>query len=173
MNPRMGCLLLFSLSSILLTAGQSETQESTRKALLALRSESLYLRSLSACIEARALMSFAGDNTVVLQNSVLGDLEPVQLLPSKIGSANIEYLTAKAVAERYRRLGRGFAALEIKPIVNSRDALIVNCAEYAVGIRRRKIVLGVAGGYMVNWHFDCSTGEYAKVKVERWDLRID
>ncbi len=173
MRPHASFLLLITLSSVIPASGQNELSESTRKALLAHWSESLYARSLSACIEAKALADSSSDNVVVLQNSVFGGLEPVAAMPSKIGSANIEYLTDKAVKERYKRLRKKFVVLGIAPIQNSGDVLTVDCAVYRVGLHKRKLMLGVSGGYMVHWRFDCSTGEYTKVKVEHWRPRID
>ncbi|HET9318697.1 MAG TPA: hypothetical protein VFO27_02940, partial [Bryobacteraceae bacterium] len=103
----------------------------------------------------------------------LSDVDSVKILPTNIGPTTIEYLDAKAVIERYRRLGRKFDVLEILPIRNVREVLIVNCAEYRVSMRRRKLVLGVAGGYMVHWRYDCAAAEFVNVKVEHWVPRVD
>jgi hypothetical protein len=104
---------------------------------------------------------------------VLRDSDSVAILPAKMGSANIEYLDPKAIAVRYRRLAKELAILELLPIRNASDMLIVNCAEYKAAIRKRRLVLSVTGGYIVHWRLDCSTGEYATVNVERWFPRLD
>jgi hypothetical protein len=173
MNPCTSCGFLFSLISILIASGQIRAQESAKNVSTGLSSESLYQRSLSACVESKGLESPANNNLVVLENDVLRGMDSAKIFPTKIGSTTIEYLDTKAIMERYRRVGRKFAVLEVEPLRNVREVLIVNCAEYSVNIRRGKLVLGVGGGYMVHWRFDCSTGEYAKVKVERWTWRVD
>lgn len=170
MNPRTGCLLLLSLSSVISSSGQIDPQKAS-KDVLALWSENLYVRSLSEYVEARASKSATNDSIVVLQKDVPGDWLPV--FPSRIGSVTIEYLTSKAVMERYRRLHQKFAVLEIKPMNNSREELVVNCAVWSVGVRRRKLVLGVSGGYWVHWRYDCSSREFVRVRVEPWYPRID
>jgi hypothetical protein len=124
-------------------------------------------------VESKTLKGPTNDNVIVLENAVLSEMDSFEIFPRKIGSATIEYLDTKAIAERYKRIGSEFAVLEIGPLRNTSEVLMVNCAEYRVSIRKRRLVLGVAGGYMVHWRFDCSTGEYVKVKVERWFPRID
>ena len=141
MHPRTGCLLLFSLSSILLASGQIEAQESAGKVPAGLRSESLYLRSLSACVESKA-EGPTNDNVIVLENTVLTDMDSFEIFPTKIGSATIEYLDTKTIMERYKRIGRKFAVLEIGPLRNAHEVLMVSCAEYRVSIRKRRLVLG-------------------------------
>jgi len=170
MNPRTSCLLLLSLSPAISTSGQIDPQTASKN-VLAVWSENLYVRSLSEFVEARDSKGATPDSITVLQNDVLRDWFPV--FPSRIGSVTIEYLTDKAVRERYRRLHQKFAILEIKPMNNSRNELVVNCSVYSVGMRRRKLVLGVSGGYMVHWRYDCQSKEFVRAKVEPWYPRID
>ena len=164
MTPCASCLLLVGLSAVALS-GQIERRGSAGK--------SLYQLSLSACIQAKAEKGDSTNNVIVLENNVLRDSDSVAILPAKMGSANIEYLDPKAIAVRYRRLAKELAILEILPIRNAGDMLIVNCAEYKAAIRKRRLVLSVTGGYIVHWRLDCSTGEYATVNVERWFPRLD
>ena len=165
------CLLLL-LSSVA-CAWQVDPQENLAKSLCPLWSENLYVRSLSACLDASAATRRSGTNLIVLQNSVLGDLEPVQILPSKIGAVNIEYLSTPAIKKRYETLGKPLHVMEIKPLTNSKDELIVDCTVYSVGLRRWKLLLGVSGGYLVHWHFDCAAREFVQGKVEDWKFRVD
>ena len=163
--------VLLLLSSVACASGQVSPQEKLAESLRPFWSTDLYVRSLSACVEAKASEGLSS-NVIVLQNDVLGRLEPVVALPPSIGSVTIAYLTDKAVRERYRRLHQKFAVLEIKPMNNSRDELVVNCSVYSVGIRRRKLVLGVYGGYMVHWRYIASQ-RFVRAQVERWYPRID
>jgi len=101
----------------------------------------------------------------------MGDL-PVRALPSRIGSVAIEYLTFKAVMNRYRRVRHRFDVLEIKPISASISAgdLMVDCSVYSVSDTR---ALGVSGGYWIHWRYDCSVKEFVKAQVEPWRPRVD
>jgi hypothetical protein len=171
MNPHTICLLFLALISTVGASAQIHPTEGIQKALAALWSENLYVRSLSACVEAKDSGGLSS-NVIVLQNDVLGRLEPVVALPPSIGSATIEYLTSKAVMERYKRLRQKLGVLEIQPLNNSRDELVVNCSVYSVGMRRRKLVLGVSGGYMVHWRYDCQSKEFVRARVEPWYPRI-
>jgi len=129
---------------------------------------SLYQLSLVAYAEAKAEQGGSGNNIVVMVNSVLRDSHAVEIFPPRIGSAAVEYLTAESMRERHKRIGKDFPMVEILPMRNSHDLLVVGCAEYRVTVRHGKLVFGVFGGYEVSWRFDRSRDEYVKVKVERW-----
>src|SRR5258708_35242820 len=103
---------------------------------------SLYQLSLMAYVEAKAEQGSTG-SIVVMVNSVLHDSHVVEIFPPKIGSATVEYLTAEPMTERHRRIGKDFPMVEILPMRNSHDLLVVGCAEYRVTVRRGKLVLGV------------------------------
>ena len=165
--------VLLLLSSVACASGQVSPQEKLAESLRPFWSTDLYVRSLSACVEA-SVAEHPGRNTViVLQNGVLGDLEPVRALPSKIGATNIEYLTASDTKKRYKRLRKPFHVMAIQPAQNLRDTLIVDCALFRVGIRRWKLLLGVSGGYMGHWRYDCQSKQFVKFQVEPWYPRID
>jgi hypothetical protein len=125
-----------------------------------------------AYVEAKAEQASASNSVIVLANNVLHDSHVVEKLPSKIGSSTIEYLTAESIQERFRRIGKDFPIVEILPMRSQHGLLVVGCAEFRVSVRHRKLVLGVFGGYEVHWRFDCSKGEYVKIKVERWSSLI-
>jgi hypothetical protein len=130
---------------------------------------SLYQLSLLACVEAKTEHSVARDNIVVMDNEVFHDSHVAETFPPEIGSSAIEYLTRESIVKNYKKVGTGFPIVEILPMRNSHGFLIVGCAEYRVGVRHGKLVLGVFGGYEVHWRFDCSTDQYVKVKIERWN----
>lgn len=134
---------------------------------------SLYQLSLMAYVEAKANQGSTDNNIVVMDSSVVHDSHAVEIFPSKIGSATVEYLTSESIKKRHRRIGKDFPVVEILPMRNSHDLLVVGCAEHRVSVRHGKLVLGIFGGYEVSWRFDCSKNEYVKVKVERWSLRVD
>jgi hypothetical protein len=160
MNRQTSSLLVLSFLPFFSTFGQVNALKKDNL--------SLYQLSLMAYVEAKAEQGSTGNSIVVMVNSVLHDSHVVEIFPPKIGSATVEYLTAESMTERHRRIGKDFPMVEILPMRNSHDLLVVGCAEYRVTVRRGKLVLGVFGGYEVSWRFDCSKDEYVKVKVERW-----
>jgi len=162
-------LLSLALISTISTSAQIDPQKAS-KGVLAVWSENLYVRSLSECVEASASKTPTSNSFIVLQNSVLGDSLPVRVLPSRIGSVGIEYMTGKAVTERYRRLRQKLVAWEIKPMDASRDGLVVNCSVYSVSNTK---AFGVFGGYMIHWRYDCSSKEFVKGQTEPWSPRFD
>ena len=129
---------------------------------------SLYQLSLRAYVEAKAEQGGTADSIVVWDTDVLHDKYAVETFPQKIGSITIEYLTTKSIMERYKRLGKAFSIVEILPMRNYHDLLVVRCAEYSAGVRHGRLDLGVFGGYKVTWRFDSSKDEYVKINVERW-----
>ncbi|MBZ5593412.1 MAG: hypothetical protein LAP39_14310 [Acidobacteriia bacterium] len=161
MNRRTNSLLVLSL--MLSLPALEEVNAQTKDNL------SLYQLSLVAYVEAKADHSSPANNIVLLDNIVLHDSHVAEILPPKIGSSTIEYLNTKSIAERHKKLGKGFPIVEILPMRNSNGFLIVGCAEYHADVRHGKLILGVFGGYEVYWRFDCSKDQYVKVKIERWN----
>jgi hypothetical protein len=115
MHPQTSCLMLLALISTVSVSGQVDPH-TTSKGVREVWSENLYVRSLSKCAEAQASETPTSNSVIVLKSGVLGDLFPVQMLPSRIGSFTIEYLTGEAVMKRYRRVRQRFPILEIKPL---------------------------------------------------------
>ena len=133
-----------------------EPQYSVSDSLAKVRAGSLYQRSLIAYVETKACKAAVNESLIVLRDFVLEEEDTAQLYPTKIGQVAIEYLDTKAVLDRYQKLGRAFLVLKIEPVRNFDDTLVVNCVEARAGIRRRKLTLGVAGGYRVEWRYDCA-----------------
>jgi hypothetical protein len=169
MSARPICLVSLALVLTVSASGQVDPQTAS-KGVLEVWSENLYVRSLSECVVARASKGLIQDSAIVLQNGVLGDSLPVRVLPSRIGSVTIEYLTGKAVMSRYRRVRQRFDVLEIRPISISRGDLLVDCSVYSVTNTK---AFTVAGGYLIHWQYDCSTKEFVKAQVEPRFWRID
>jgi len=161
MNRRIASLLVPSVFFFVSGVGQINAQKK--------ENASLYQLSLMAYVEAKAVEAGTSNNIVVLDNSVLHDSHVTETFPLKIGSATVEYLTAKSITERHKRSGKDFPIVEILPMRNSNGLLVIGCAEYRVNIRHGKLDLGVFGGYEISWRFDCSKAEYVRVKVERWN----
>jgi len=133
---------------------------------------SLYQRSLQAYVEAKAELGSTDDAILVLDNDVVHDLFAARLFPAKIGSHTIECLNNKSIKDRYKKTGKQFRVVEVSPMRSQGNNLIVECREYGVSARGGKVILGVYGGYQIEWRFDCSKGEYVKTGVAPLFLRM-
>jgi hypothetical protein len=132
---------------------------------------SLYQRSLQAYLEAKAEKGSANEHVIVLDNSVWHNTIDTDAFPARISSYTIECLGSKSIRDRYRKVGE-FGIVEVLPVTNRDDLLIVTCAEYRVSVRHGKLILGVYGGYRVEYRFDCSKGQYVKAGVEPYLPRM-
>jgi len=130
-------------------------------------STGLYQRALIAYAGAKAERDGVGKGIVVLENNILQDAHVVEIFPPKIDSTPIEYLSANAIKERCRKTGQEIRVVELLPMREYQGLLIVRCAEFGAYVKHGKLILGVYGGYEVQWRFDCLKGEYVKVK-ENW-----
>ncbi|MGC9971058.1 MAG: hypothetical protein ABSE56_10740 [Bryobacteraceae bacterium] len=133
----------------------------------------LYYLSMGACLQARAEhLRTPGTSTDYSTVIVRDDMEITHGLPASVGVFRIEYLDYAALKQRYTRSKAEFPAIAIAPMKNRGNLLIVRCWDYRVSVRGRKLVLGVAGGWDVQWRYDCTSGKYAVVNVERWTPRM-
>jgi hypothetical protein len=129
---------------------------------------SLYTRSLVAYVQAKQEQVRSRHAVVVIENIVVDDPTFVYPLPSKVGSVRVEILSAELLKAKFKETGKQFDAVEIKPMINSRDELIVDCAEFRVSVKKRRVNLIVVGGLRFHWRFDVTKGDYAVVRIEPW-----
>jgi hypothetical protein len=133
------------------------------------RRASLYVRSLTECVQAKQAEVRGGITAItVVENEVLRDPNYFQPLPSKIGSVSLDFLSQRSLKLRFQRERRPIHVIEIKPIRNWRDELLIDCAEYRVSVRKGVLTFGVIGGNMIRWRFDSAVADYVKVNVEPW-----
>ena len=128
----------------------------------------LYTRSLAACIQAKQGKISNLGVVVVIKNAITDDPALIYPRPQKIEAVTLEYLDGKSLVKRFRQNGREFQAIAIKPMINRREEVTVDCEDYIVSVRRRKLVLSVAGGTTVRWRFDLSSSDYVMTKIEPW-----
>ena len=130
-------------------------------------STDLYYLSLDACLHARAddhknsEMSPSGA-------IVLADTRITGGFPASVGPFRVEYLESAALKRRYAQSKTEFAIVGMTPMRNLKNLLIVRCWNYSVRVRSRKLILGVMGGWDVEWLYDCGSGNYAIVNVKKW-----
>jgi hypothetical protein len=128
----------------------------------------LYIRSLDACVQAK--QEVVGDlNAVfVVKNLIVGDPTFFYPIPSEVGTLRLEYLDTPSLLKNFRQAGKPFPAIEVKPMINRDDTLIVDCADYRVSVSKGRAVLSVMGGTRIHWRFDAAKRDYSMTKAERW-----
>ena len=89
-------------------------------------------------------------------------------MPSNVDTVRVEILGTELLKAKFKNTGKQFGAVEIKPMINSRDELIVDCAEFRVSLRKGRVNLDVIGGVRFHWRFDVAKGEYAVARIEPW-----
>jgi hypothetical protein len=105
---------------------------------------SLYIRSLKAYAKADREAQ-TGGTLIVVKNIVVNDSAFFYPSPSRVDTIPVEYMDARALHAKYRDNGKAFRAVEIKPMINQNDELIVDCTKYLVTLRKSKVILGVIG----------------------------
>ena len=131
----------------------------------------LYYLSLRACLQAEAQRNkkpvSASSDTVVINDQRL-----TRFFPSLIDTLRIEYLDYEGLKRRYSRLKVQFPAIGLEPIRNEGKLLIVRCTSYRIGVRSRKLILGVVDGWDISWQYDTATDKFAIADVKRWWLQM-
>ena len=133
---------------------------------------SLYLRSLTAYAQAGRPTVQDSGVLVVVKNNVVDDPALFYPLPTNVGSIRVEFVDDNALRARYRENKKAFWAIEIKPMVNRANELIVDCQEYRAAVRRGKVTLSVMGGVRIHWRFDSQIGDYVLTRVEPWKFQM-
>jgi hypothetical protein len=129
---------------------------------------SLYIRSLSACVQAKREGVGNLEAVFVVKNIIVSD--PSMFYPSlsEVGTIRLEYLDTPSLLKKFRQTGKPFPAIEVMPMINRDGSLIVGCADYRVSVRKGKAALSVMGGTRIQWRFDASTRDYVMTNAEPW-----
>ena len=127
-----------------------------------------YIRSLAACVQSKQQVVGHLDAVFVVKNDIVGD--PTFFFPvlAEVGATRLEYLDAPSLLKKFGRAGTPFPAIEVKPMINRDEGLIVDCADYRISVRKGRAALSVMGGTRIHWRFDASMGDYVMTNTERW-----
>lgn len=90
--------------------------------------------------------------------------------PSQVGDYHVEYLDDRGVGERYKKLGREFPVLEVRPITNdpligwlhAGDTLEISFVVYWIEPEkgRGSYSWALSDWSEVYFHYDCGKGEF-------------
>jgi len=132
----------------------------------------LYYLSLNACLHARA-EAYKSSETLSNYSVIVQDgAEITRGFPTAVDGFRVEYLDATSLKRRYTQSKAEYPIVALAPMKNVGNFLIVNCWDYRVRVRRRRLTFGVMGGWNVQWQYDCASGKYAIVDVKRWWLQM-
>ena len=125
-----------------------------------------YIRSLAACVQSKQEVVAA---VFVVKTTSWSDPSSFYPFLTEVGAIRLEYLDTRSLLKELRRTGKPFPAIALKPMKNWDGALIVDCADYQVSVRKGRVTLGVIGGTSnPYWRFDVATRDYVVTNVERW-----
>ncbi|HEY1496003.1 MAG TPA: hypothetical protein VGF49_15730, partial [Candidatus Solibacter sp.] len=90
---------------------------------------SLYIRSLTACVQSKQEVVGNLDAVFVVKNDIVGD--PTFFFPvlAEAGAIRLEYLDTPSLLKKFRQTGKPFPAIEVRPMINRDASLIVDCAD--------------------------------------------
>jgi hypothetical protein len=94
------------------------------------------------------------------------DLLITKGLPTEFDNHVIEYLDSDGLRERYRKLGKSYSVLVIRPMQNEGKALKVAAVVYWVSNEKDRFQLGLSDWSDVEFHYDCDKQQFVVGSVK-------
>lgn len=87
-------------------------------------------------------------------------------LPTEFGNHVIEYLDSDELMERFRKLGKSYSVLVIRPMRNEGTALKVAVVVYWASSEKGRFELGLSDWSDVEFHYDCQKQRFVVGSVK-------
>jgi len=87
-------------------------------------------------------------------------------LPTEFENHFVEYLDKQALVERYKKLGKSYAALEIHPMQNEGKTLKIAVVVYWISYEKNHLRFGLSDWSNVEFHYDCAKQEFIVSSVK-------
>jgi hypothetical protein len=87
-------------------------------------------------------------------------------LPTEFENHFVEYLDYQALVDRYRKLGKPFAVLEIHPMQNEGTTLRIAVVVYWSSYKKRHLLRGVSDWSDVEFQYDCDKKQFVVSSVK-------
>jgi hypothetical protein len=87
-------------------------------------------------------------------------------LPTEFENHFVEYLDYQALADRYRKLGKPFAVLEIHPMQNEGKTLKITIVVYWSSYKKGRFLRGVSDWSNVELQYDCDKQQFVVSSVK-------
>jgi len=81
-------------------------------------------------------------------------------------TALLQYLDHEGLVERYRRLGKSYLTLVIRPIQNEGPKLKVAVVGYWVSYKKHRLALGLSDWSDVEFRYDCDQQQFVVSSVK-------
>ncbi len=87
-------------------------------------------------------------------------------LPTQFADHAVEYLDHEGLVARYRKLGKSYATLLIRPIKNEGPTLKVAVVVYWVSYKKHRLELGLSDWSNVEFRYDCDQQQFVVSSVK-------
>ena len=87
-------------------------------------------------------------------------------LPGEFEDHLVEYLDDRALIERYKKLGKPYATLVIRPIRNQGKTLTIAVVVYWVSVKQHSLELGLSDWSTVQFQYDCGKQQFVVSSVK-------
>jgi len=87
-------------------------------------------------------------------------------LPAEFENHLVEYLDHEGLMARYRKLGKSYATLVIRPIQNEGTTLKVAVVVYWVSYKKHRLLLGLSDWSNVEFRYDCDQRQFVVSSVK-------
>src|SRR5215467_533830 len=87
-------------------------------------------------------------------------------LPAEFDDHSVEYLDHEGLVARYRKLGKSYATLVIRPIQNEGAMLKVAVVVYWVSYKKHRLALGLSDWSNVEFRYDCDQQQFVVSSVK-------
>ena len=87
-------------------------------------------------------------------------------LPTEFENHFVEYLDNQALAERYKKLGKSYAALVIQPMRNDAKTLRIAVVVYWISYKKGRLQLGPSDWSNVEFNYDCDKQQFVVSSVK-------
>jgi hypothetical protein len=142
---------------------QSETQQENLYAL-ALKTSVLQMEKEYGHIDDTVL----GERTRTNYRHMIVEEDPLitKGLPTEFENHFVEYLDSAALVKRYKKLGKSFATLVIRPMQNEGKTLKIEVVVYWISYKKGHLQLGLSDWSNVEFHYDCDKQQFIVSSVK-------
>ena len=87
-------------------------------------------------------------------------------LPAEFDNHTVEYLDHERLAARYRKLGKSYASLVIRPIQNEGPTVKVAVDVYWIRYKKHRLELGLSDWSNIEFRYDCDQQQFVVSSVK-------
>jgi hypothetical protein len=112
--------------------------------------------------------SVQGENVRTDYRHVIVEKDPLitEGLPTEFENHSVEYLDNQGLVERYRKLGKSYAILVVRPIQNEGATLKIAVIVYWVSYKKHRLQLGLSDWSDVEFRHDCDKQQFVVTSVK-------